>query len=229
MSFIPPPFLSDNLSEPSDSLEELEQRKVSAFQQLQYQLLHVLRPKGLYQRIGRFRTREYLAKVAIRSHFDGRLEKDWQRLKEKTEPLSLLLCELDNFAYFRRKHGDVACNNYLGQVANVIYANIERPKRPKGMLARYQGDTFAVLLPHTSIDEAACIAKKIRLRVKALQNNPRLPKSIPNQAITLSLGISTIVPTAKLTPANLVAAAEQSLRQAQRAGGNRVILQEGGR
>lgn len=185
----------------------------------------MLQPTGLYQHIEHLWTQKSVAPVALRSYFDTRLERDWHRLEQERQPLSLFLCEVDDFAHIRRQYGDRACNTYVSQVVKVIHANIERPK---GMLARYQGDTFAVLLPNTSIDEAACIAKKIRLRVKALKNSRTPSSSILDQTITLSLGIATLVPTSKLTPANLIAAAEQSLRQAQRAGGNRVILQEGG-
>lgn len=225
MSFIPP-FSSDDLSEPTESRESSKQPKISVLNQFTHQFLYVLRPIGLYQHIGRFRTRSKVTQVTIRSHFDDRLAKDWQRLAKERQPLSLLLCEVDHFSQFRRRHGDRACNHYLGQVVKVIYANIERPK---DTLARYHGDTFAVLLPHTSIDEAAWIAKKIRLRTKALKVDHQSSQAPSEQDITLSLGISTIVPTSKLAPANLIAAAEQSLRQAQTAGGNREVLQEGGR
>ena len=221
MSFIPP-FSSDDLSKPTESPEPSKQPKTSSLHQFTHQFLYVLRPIGLYQHIGRFRTR---SKVTIRSHFNVRLAKEWQRLAKERQPLSLLLCEVDDFLRFRRQHGDRACNHYLGQVVRVIHTNIERPK---DTLARYHGDTFAVLLPHTSIDEAAWIARKIRLRTKALNVKQRSSPSLSAPAITLSLGISTIVPTPKLAPANLIAAAEQSLRQAQTAGGNREVLQEGG-
>lgn len=225
MSFIPP-FFSGDLSEPTDTSEFSAQPKPVVFKRFTNQLRQVFQPVGLYQHIRHVWARKSITQTAIRSHFDARLERNWQQLEEERQPLSLFLCEVDEFAHYRRQYGDLACNAYIGQVVKVIHTNIERST---DMLARYQGDTFAVLLPHTSIDEAACLAKKIRLRVKALKENPTSPGSISEQIVTLSLGIATIVPTPKLTPVNLIAAAEQSLRQAQRAGGNRVILQEGGR
>ncbi|KAI9135339.1 diguanylate cyclase domain-containing protein [Acaryochloris sp. CCMEE 5410] len=223
MSF-QPPFYSNDLSEPTDSFEPLQQPKAFALKSLPLKLWQTLQPKRLYRQVKQRWTRKSVVQVSLRSHFDTRLDSIWQRLEQDRQPLSLFLCEVDDFDRLRRQYGDSACNTYIGQVIKVIQANIERST---DMLARYHGDTFAVLLPQTSIDEAACIAKKIRLRVKALKDSPTSP--LPDQAITLSLGIATIVPTPKLSPVNFIAAAEQSLRQAQRAGGNRVILQEGGR
>jgi len=210
----------------TESFESSAPPKILVLKQVTHQFLQVLQPTGLYQHIEHLWTHRSVVQVLLRSHFDARLERDWQRLEQERQPLSVLLCEVDDFSHIRRQYGDNTCNAYIEQVVKVIYTNIERSK---GMLARYQGDTFVVLLPNASIDEAACIAKKVRLRVGALKKNHTSPPSMPDQSITLSLGIATIVPTSKLIPANLIAAAEQSLRQAQRAGGNRVILQEGGR
>ncbi|NJM66431.1 MAG: diguanylate cyclase [Acaryochloris sp. RU_4_1] len=218
MSFIP----SGDLFEPTDSLQPSAQPKALLFKQFKQPFLWVLQ----HQPITGFWLRKGLTQITIRSHFETRLARDWQCLEQARQPLSVLLCEIDGFTQFRRQQGDRACNDYLGQVVKVIYAHIERSQ---DMLARYQGDTLAILLPYTSLDEAACVAKKIRLRVKALKVNPQLDPSTPAQTMTLSLGIAALVPTSNLAPANLVAAAEQSLRQAQTAGGNRVVLQEGGR
>lgn len=225
MSFLPP-FYPRDLSEPSDAFEPSEQPKPLGVKSFPLRLWQTLQPTSIYQQMVQRWTRTSAVQVSLRSHFDSRLASDWHRLEQERQPLSLFLCEIDDFDRWRRQHGDRACNTAVKQVIKVIHANIERSE---DMLARYHGDTFAVLLPHTSIDEAACIAKKIRLRVKALTENSSLSSPLPEQNITLSLGIATLVPTSKLTPANLIAAAEQSLRQAQRAGGNRVILQEGGR
>ncbi|WP_299486644.1 diguanylate cyclase [Acaryochloris sp. IP29b_bin.137] len=225
MSFLPP-FYSEDLSEPSDAFEPSKQSKPLRVKTFTLRLWQTLQPTHLYQQTVQRWTRKSVVQVSLRSHFDARLTSDWQRLEQERHPLSLFLCEIDDFEQLRRQYGDPACNTAIAQVIKVIHANVDRSK---DMLARYHGDTFAVLLPHTSIDEAACIAKKIRLRVKALKETESWSPPLPEQSITLSLGIATIVPTSKLTPLNLIAAAEQSLRQAQRAGGNRIILQEGGR
>lgn len=225
MSFIPP-FSSDDLSEPTDTFEPLEKSKSFSWQKVTHRILSPLQLTGLYQRVVQLTPRSHSVHVAIRSHFDTRLQQNWENLGQERQPLSLFLCEIDDLHRLRKQYGDLACNAFVGQVNKVIHTNIDRSK---DLLARYQGDTLAVLVPYTSIDEAACIAKKIRLRVKALKETPLPNHPIPEQPITLSLGIATLVPTPKLTPANLIAAAEQSLRQAQRAGGNRIILQEGTR
>jgi diguanylate cyclase (GGDEF)-like protein len=217
-----PPSFSGDLSGPTDSLQPLAQPRPLLFQQVKQPFLWVLQ----HQPLKGFWFREGLMQIALRSHFDARLASDWQYLEQARQPLSVVLCEIDGFNQVRRQQGDRTCNDYLGRVIKLIYAHIERSH---DMLARYQGDTLAVLLPYTSLDEAACFAKKIRLRVKALKATPQPSPSTPPQTMTLSLGIAALVPTSNLTPANLVAAAEQSLRQAQTAGGNRMVLQEGGR
>ncbi|NJK41028.1 MAG: diguanylate cyclase [Acaryochloridaceae cyanobacterium SU_2_1] len=229
MSFLPP-ISSSNRPEPLRPIEVPPPSKPSILNQLRNHVVYNLQPTILYQTWERFWGGDSVTQVAIRSRFDARLAKEWQRLAGKQQPLSLILCEIDGFNQYRKHHGDLACNHCLSQVLRVISANIERPAN---LVARYQGDMFVILLPQTSLDEAACLAKKVRLRVKALkladQHQPIGSDPISAvHSVTISLGVGTLLPSSQWSPLNLIASAEASLRQAQATGGNRAILQEGG-
>lgn len=89
------------------------------------------------------------------------------------------------------------------------------------LVARYGGEEFAVILPNTDIEGAIAVAKDIQNNVSAL----KMPHSHSHASefITLSLGVATITPHSQLSPATLIAAADQGLYQAKAQGRNCVV------
>jgi len=65
-------------------------------------------------------------------------------------PLSLALLDLDGFKHVNDRHGHVAGDRMLADVA----AAWTRTLRPGDVLARYGGDEFVVMFPATSAEEA---------------------------------------------------------------------------
>jgi diguanylate cyclase (GGDEF)-like protein len=87
------------------------------------------------------------------------------------------------------------------------------------MVARYGGDEFMILLPHTTKTVAAEIAERIR---RAVETTPLISES-EVASVTLSLGVSTYPEDGKSTDA-LVEAADRSMYKAKERGGNAVVL-----
>lgn len=96
-------------------------------------------------------------------------------------------------------------------------------KHPTDLAARDGGEEFALLLLHTSLEDAILIAEEIRRSVKAL---PILHQSSAvSDRITISLGVACITPdTQSLYPDLLLHAANKALYQAKAEGRDQVSV-----
>lgn len=187
--------------------------------QLVQQLGSSLQHSGLLPQMER--TVDPVTQVAVRARFDTRIEQEWRRMAVHHTPVALILAEVDQLAAYRQTYDSQTCDDFLRQIAKAVSSSA---RRSGDLVARYQDSTLAILLPNTTLDAAICVAKKIRWRIKAL----RIMADQRSHRFTMSLGITSVIPSLELTPVNLIAGAEASLRQAQRAGGDQIIWEEGG-
>jgi diguanylate cyclase (GGDEF)-like protein len=147
--------------------------------------------------------------------FQERLREEVARAQRYSQPLSLLLTDIDAFVTVNQDLGYQIGDEVLRKVAQVI-ASAESPGRVRAsdIIARYSGEEFVVLLPETS--KAGAITKANRLREAVAR--AELPVG---RAITISVGVASFPDDATSTD-GLIQAAESALRGAKRHGRNRV-------
>ncbi|MBL1176965.1 diguanylate cyclase domain-containing protein [Pantanalinema sp. GBBB05] len=156
-----------------------------------------------------------LTQVANRRRFDEQLEKEWNQLVREQVPLSLILCDIDYFKRYNDFYGHQAGDSCLKQVAKAIEQSL---RRPNDFVARYGGEEFVVILPNTHYDGASYIAKSIQARVEQLRISHAHSEVAPY--LTLSLGVSTMIPTHDVLATRLIATADKALYEAKRRGRN---------
>ena len=162
-----------------------------------------------------------LTQLANRSWFESYLEWEWQRLAKEQSPIALILSDIDFFEEFNDTYGNRAGEDCLRQVAGAIRQAVEQPT---DLVSRYGEQEFGIILPNTNAPGGVWIAQKMRGIVKRLKlANFSSPV---NRYITLSLGVTSIVPTLDLSPAMLVKAANNALSKAKIEGGDRVVLEK---
>jgi diguanylate cyclase (GGDEF)-like protein len=156
-----------------------------------------------------------LTEVANRRRFDQYLEEEWQRSAREQHYLSLVLCDIDYFKLYNDFYGHQAGDACLRSVAKAIEESL---KRPSDLVARYGGEEFAVILPNTPPHGAVAIVERIQERIMALQ----IPhaKSGISTYITLSLGVTTQIPSLELPASSLITFADKALYSAKRKGRN---------
>ena len=172
----------------------------------------------------RYRAERVLSELAAtdaltglpnRRILDERLRLEWDRAQRSTEPMTLLMIDVDHFKAFNDRHGHHGGDEALRTVAQVIGSNI---RRPADLAARYGGEEFAVVLPHTDAKGAWVIAEHIRSSVEHL---PRVAGS--ERPITVSIGMSTWDKRSRMSLEALLLSADQALYEAKHTGRNRIV------
>ncbi|MFO2465075.1 sensor domain-containing diguanylate cyclase [Pseudomonas sp. 15FMM2] len=156
-----------------------------------------------------------LTGLANRRILDQRLRLEWDRAQRSSEPLALLMIDVDHFKAFNDRHGHQGGDDALRNVAQVIASNI---RRPADLAARYGGEEFAVILPHTDAKGARVIAEQIRSSVEKL---PPVAGSVG--PITVSVGLSTGDRKNPSSLEQLLLSADQALYAAKHGGRNRTV------
>ena len=156
-----------------------------------------------------------LTQLANRRCFDDYLMQEWQRLAREKQPLSLIMCDIDFFKNYNDTYGHVAGDDCLKQVSTMIKTTINRPA---DLAARYGGEEFVIVLPNTDIEGGIQIANNLRQKLAEL--------SIPHEDsrvsefVTLSMGVTCMIPILDSPPSVLLTSADYALYRAKELGRN---------
>ncbi len=191
-----------------------------------------------------------LTQLANRRYFNSYLQQLWQILANRREPLALILCDIDYFKFYNKTYGQTAGDDCLLQIVNVINNCVKTfleqnnlsfaaknitssvvstfgiSNTPNSLLvARFGGEEFAILV-QTDESRAIYLAETIREQVKILAIPCEYPGigGLPANVLTVSLGVTTIIPNNDSEPNCIVNIAERGLNQAKRRGRDRVSL-----
>jgi len=142
-----------------------------------------------------------------RRHFDDCLKKEIQRSLRHGSFLSLLFMDVDHFKRYNDTYGHVEGDKLLGKIGTIIKDSI----RQTDVGCRYGGEEFAVILPHSNLQDASFVAERIRKRVEA-------ETVALNNGVTISGGISQYKTNQKIL--EFVAASDSELYKAKESGRN---------
>jgi two-component system, cell cycle response regulator len=94
--------------------------------------------------------------------FRARVEEEVKRARRYRTPLTCVMADMDNLKPINDQLGHAAGDRAIAAVAAVIRDEL----RETDFGARYGGDEFVVLLPHTSSEEGRIFAERVCTRLK---------------------------------------------------------------
>ncbi len=158
-----------------------------------------------------------LTNIANRRYFDELIHKEWQRALRKASPIALIMVDIDYFKLFNDSYGHQSGDECLKKVAMAL--NVEM-KRSGDFVARYGGEEFAVVLPDTELAGALAIAENMSRNVANLQIEHA--DSDVSDHVTISLGVTSVIPVQNLDVGCLVQQADKALYAAKEQGRNQI-------
>ncbi len=128
--------------------------------------------------------------------------------------LSCIMVDLDHFKAVNDNFGHAVGDEVIIMLADVLKANT----RKEDLVGRYGGEEFCLVLPGMSVEQAAGVAERIRLRIKdesnqRYENGPR---------VTASIGVASMLDKPTDSGA-LNIFADEALYCAKENGRNRVV------
>ncbi|MDE2376835.1 diguanylate cyclase [Bradyrhizobium sp.] len=158
-------------------------------------------------------TTDALTGLRNRRKFDHAIDLEWRRAMRQKTPLALLMIDADRFKAYNDTYGHQAGDQVLVGIAICISDSV---RRAGDCVARYGGEEFAVLLPGISAADAFRIAETIRGKVQGWSD--------VEATSTVSIGVASLVPSAGMDWAILVAAADKALYAAKAGGRNQSVV-----
>ncbi|MFO7801725.1 MAG: diguanylate cyclase [Desulfovermiculus sp.] len=175
------------------------------------------RLNNAYDTIRRQATYCELTGIPNRRSFSERIIAELNRSQRDQEPLSLIICDIDNFKSYNDHYGHEQGDRCLRKVAQQIQNTL---KRPSDFCARFGGEEFAVLLPGTSLENAMHVAEEIRKNIEELAICCESLRD--SEIVTISLGVATCEGDETCSRETLIYQADTAMYQAKKNGRNRV-------
>jgi len=168
-----------------------------------------------YEKIKKQAVVDALTGIPNRRSFSERIPEEFRNSRRNKLPLSIVMCDIDNFKSYNDTYGHTKGDECLKQIAQIIKKTLQRPR---DFCARYGGEEFVIVLPDTPQEGALRIAEEIRETVQ----NTKIPhaNSSPLDVVTLSLGVSTMIGDALTPYEELVQQADRALYMAKQKGRN---------
>ncbi len=162
-----------------------------------------------------------LTSLKNRRFFDERLVEEFRRAQRYSDPVSLMMIDLDHFKLVNDHHGHQAGDLVLREAAALLRGSIREPD----ICARYGGEEFAVILPKTHMSGALVVAERVwkELGRKVYRHAPPGGPAVDIQ-VTASIGIAFYPSKDIGAPEQLLKLADEALYNAKRAGRNTICL-----
>ena len=149
-----------------------------------------------------------------RRGLDEIFEREADRSDRRNSPLCIAMLDLDNFKKLNDTHGHASGDEALIHVVRIVKQTL----RSIDVIARYGGEEFIILMPETTLEEAA----RAMTRVQRELTTHFFTVDDKRIFITFSAGIA--LRGAKEDQNTLIKRADQAMYEAKRSGKNRVVI-----
>ncbi|WP_244808753.1 GGDEF domain-containing protein [Caballeronia zhejiangensis] len=179
---------------------------------------------GLYRRLSEtHRTlvetsaRDGLTGVFNRAYFDERFVREFSLAFGSSQPLCVLMIDVDHFKQYNDTFGHLAGDECLKQVASALAGAL---RRQSDFVARYGGEEFVVVLPACESAAGLRVGQSLRAAVEKLAIPSASPSGGP---VTVSIGSACTFPDQPESATALLRLTDAALYRAKARGRNQVV------
>ena len=197
----------------SEASERIVQHQIS--QQQQQESL-----QRSNEQLSKQATTDGLTGAFNRAHFDQVFAKEFAAADPQSAPLSVAFADADKFKGVNDTHGHQVGDAVLIELAKRFQEAVGNA----GIVCRYGGEEFSVILPKTGLKPAAKLCEKIRIAVESQPFDLReVEGPLDELPITISIGVASLqegTETIFTTPEQLLQAADKGVYAAKESGRN---------
>ncbi len=159
---------------------------------------------------------DYKTRLYNHSYFMRRLQEEIAKVRRYGSSFSILAIDVDFFKVINDKHGHLAGDKALFQLARTL----EESLREEDVLSRFGGEEFFVLLVESTLPTAVHVAERIRRDVE----NLRIDYEDISIKITVSIGVNHVNGSRLGNEDTLIEQADNALYTSKNSGRNRVTI-----
>lgn len=162
-----------------------------------------------------------LTGIANRRKFESFIDFEWSKCKNNFMPLSAIMIDVDFFKLFNDNYGHQTGDYCLKKIGETLSTSLNDKH---GIVARYGGEEFIIVIEGLAKESALIEAEKIRKNIENL-NIPHDFSPVSN-CVTISLGVSSLIPSDNSSIKTLIEKADIALYKAKKRNRNKAIIYE---
>ena len=153
--------------------------------------------------------RDGLTGLYNRTHFHENFELLLKESRDKQQPLSLLMIDLDHFKSINDRYGHLVGDDCLRWAAQRIGQSLRTHET--SLLARFGGEEFVVVLPGYDLHSAVSVAESLRRRLVEEPCHSRAHRL----CVSASIGVHTVEPESGIDSDTALSVADQAMYSAK--------------
>ncbi|PIE43112.1 MAG: hypothetical protein CSA50_06900 [Gammaproteobacteria bacterium] len=157
--------------------------------------------------------------TGLKNHrfFENRLAYEFKRSIREETPISIILVDIDRFKLVNEKYGRQIGDESIKEMARSIACLFNRSV---DIVARYDSDEFAILLPSTPYENAKYLAERVRKKIAGMV----IKYQDADIKFTASIGVNCCIPDNGSSEVELLLQTEKALHRASAHGGNQIAV-----
>lgn len=157
-----------------------------------------------------------LTGIYNRRKFDESYSIAWNNAIRHRRQLGILMLDIDYFKNYNDTYGHLKGDDCLRKIANEL---VKMLRRSTDLVARYGGEEFIILIEEVETCKVEDFAEKIRKGIEALEIEHLTSEF---KCVTISIGISYMIPTIGTDNKQLIRNADLALYKAKETGRNTI-------
>jgi diguanylate cyclase (GGDEF)-like protein len=178
-----------------------------------------------YSMLNDVAERDSLTGLFNRRAFDKYLKRLWRLSIRQQTSLSVVMIDVDHFKQYNDWFGHQMGDQALTQIADVLKGYFQRPT---DLIARYGGEEFIGVFGDVTVEEAKALLEKVRSDVElklALPQADNVDHNVDQKVVTVSIGMTHIIPTPEHNLAEQIEKSDKALYVAKARGRNRIMVE----